>query len=59
MEVDETLFEFGTLYEIECESGEPEKAKEIIEEALKENGIPYSCSKMSKFAIFRSRELPL
>ncbi|XP_057550942.1 triphosphate tunnel metalloenzyme 3 [Amaranthus tricolor] len=59
LEVDETLFEFGTLYEIECESGEPEKAKEIIEEALKENGIPYSCSKMSKFAIFRSRELPL
>lgn len=59
LEVDETLFDFGTLYEIECESSEPEKAKEMIEELLKDNGIPYSCSKMSKFAIFRARELPL
>ncbi|XP_021757854.1 triphosphate tunel metalloenzyme 3-like [Chenopodium quinoa] len=59
LELDETLFDFGTLYEIECESSEPDKAKEMIEELLKDNGIPYSCSKMSKFAIFRSGELPL
>lgn len=59
LELDETLFDFGTLYEIECESAEPDKAKEMIEELLKENGILYSCSKMSKFAIFRSGELPL
>lgn len=59
LEVDQTLFDFGTLYEIECESGEPQKAKEMIEGLLKGNGIPYSFSKMSKFAIFRAGKLPL
>ncbi|KAL9242469.1 hypothetical protein vseg_016462 [Gypsophila vaccaria] len=58
LELDETLFDFGTLYEVECESAEPEKAKELIEEQLKRNGIPYSYSSMSKFAIFRSGKLP-
>ncbi|KAJ0752038.1 putative triphosphatase [Helianthus annuus] len=58
IEVDETSFEFGTLYEIECESSEPEKAKELIEEFLKENGVGYSDSVASKFAIFRSGKLP-
>ena len=59
LEVDETMYDFGTCYEIECESGEPEKAKEMIEGFLKENGIEYSYSEASKFAIFRSRKLPL
>lgn len=58
IEVDKTSFEFGTLYEIECESSEPEKAKELIEEFLKENGVSYSNSVASKFAIFRSGKLP-
>ncbi|KVI00517.1 triphosphate tunel metalloenzyme 3-like isoform X2 [Cynara cardunculus var. scolymus] len=58
IEVDETSFDFGTLYEIECESNEPEKAKELIEEFLKENGVSYSYSVASKFAIFRSGKLP-
>lgn len=58
IEVDETSFDFGTLYEIECESSEPEKAKGLIEEFLKENGVSYSCSVASKFAIFRSGKLP-
>lgn len=58
IEVDETSFDFGTLYEIECESTEPEKAKELIEEFLKENGVSYSYSVASKFAIFRSGKLP-
>ncbi|KAF5789214.1 putative triphosphatase [Helianthus annuus] len=58
IEVDETSFEFGSLYEIECESSEPEKAKELIEEFLKENGVGYSDSVASKFAIFRSGKLP-
>ncbi|KAF7806455.1 triphosphate tunel metalloenzyme 3 [Senna tora] len=47
-----------TLYEIECESDEPERAKEALEEFLKENGIEYSYSELSKFAIFRSGKLP-
>ncbi|PSS13899.1 Triphosphate tunel metalloenzyme 3 like [Actinidia chinensis var. chinensis] len=59
LEVDETMFDFGTCYEIECESEEPEKTKEMIEGFLKENGIEYSYSEASKFAIFRSGKLPL
>ncbi|XP_061350819.1 triphosphate tunnel metalloenzyme 3 isoform X3 [Gastrolobium bilobum] len=58
LEVDETKFDFGTLYEIECESTDPEGAKQILEEFLKENGIDYSYSMASKFAIFRSGMLP-
>ncbi|KAG5564274.1 hypothetical protein RHGRI_000467 [Rhododendron griersonianum] len=59
LEVDETFYDFGTCYEIECESVEPEKAKELIEGFLKENGIAYSYSEASKFAIFRAGKLPL
>ncbi|KAL9223947.1 hypothetical protein vseg_000029 [Gypsophila vaccaria] len=58
LELDETLFDSGTLYEVECESAEPDKAKELIEELLKQSGVPYSYSTMSKFAIFRSGKLP-
>ncbi|MED6205168.1 hypothetical protein PIB30_015282 [Stylosanthes scabra] len=58
LEVDETRFDFGTLYEIECESADPDEAKRVLEEFLKENGIDYSYSLMSKFAIFRSGKLP-
>ena len=32
LEVDETDFRFGTLYEIKCESSDPEEAKKLIEE---------------------------
>ncbi|XP_047311298.1 triphosphate tunnel metalloenzyme 3 [Impatiens glandulifera] len=59
LELDETSYEFGTCYEIECESLEPEKAKKMIEDLLKENGIDYSYSEVSKFAIFRSGKLPV
>ncbi|CAL5443417.1 unnamed protein product [Camellia sinensis] len=58
LEVDETMYDFGTCYEIECESAEPEKVKKLIEEFLKENGIHCSYSEASKFAIFRSGKLP-
>uniref|UniRef100_A0A7N0UIF0 CYTH domain-containing protein n=1 Tax=Kalanchoe fedtschenkoi TaxID=63787 RepID=A0A7N0UIF0_KALFE len=58
LELDETSFKFGTLYEIECESTEPEAAKKLLEELLNEHEISYSYSEKSKFAIFRSGELP-
>lgn len=58
LEVDETHFDFGTLFEIECEGSDPEGAKSILEEFLKENGIDYSYSVASKFAIFRAGKLP-
>ncbi|KEH44454.1 adenylate cyclase [Medicago truncatula] len=58
LEVDETGFDFETLFEIECESSDPEEAKRILEEFLKENDIDYSYSFASKFSIFRSGKLP-
>ncbi|KAK4420136.1 Triphosphate tunnel metalloenzyme 3 [Sesamum alatum] len=58
LEVDEVKYEFGDMYEVECESIEPERVKGMIEEFFKENGIEYSDSVMSKFAIFRAGKLP-
>ncbi|XP_059432739.1 triphosphate tunnel metalloenzyme 3-like [Corylus avellana] len=57
LELDETDFGFGTMYEIECESANPEDAKQLLEEFLKDSGIPYSYSEKSKFAIFRTGKL--
>ena len=54
LEVDETKYEFGICYEVECESEDPDGVKKLLEEFLKENGISYSYSKMTKFAVFRS-----
>lgn len=59
LELDETHYGFGTCYEIECESSEPEVAKNLLEELLNSNGIHYKYSEVSKFAIFRSGKLPL
>ncbi|KAL7240386.1 hypothetical protein ACSBR2_006103 [Camellia fascicularis] len=58
LEVAQTMYDFGTCYEIECESAYPDKVKNLIEEFLKDNGIHYSYSEASKFAIFRSGKLP-
>ncbi|KAJ4842891.1 Triphosphate tunnel metalloenzyme 3 [Turnera subulata] len=58
LEVDETDYGFGVCYEVECESEEPERVKAELEAFLKENGIEYKYSEMSKFATFRSGKLP-
>ncbi|CAN4098418.1 unnamed protein product [Withania somnifera] len=58
LEVDETQYDFGMNYEIECESCDPERAKDLLEEFLKSHGIDYSYSNVSKFAIFRSGKMP-
>ncbi|KAL0363139.1 UNVERIFIED_CONTAM: Triphosphate tunnel metalloenzyme 3 [Sesamum calycinum] len=60
LEVDEVKNNFGDMYEVECESIEPEriKFKGMIEEYLKENGIECSDSVMSKFANFHAGKLP-
>lgn len=57
LELDETHFDFGTNYEIECESSEPEIVKKLIEDFLEENGISFSNSEASKFTVFRSGKL--
>lgn len=58
IEVDESNYDFGTCYEVECESSNPEKDKKILEKLLEENGIRFQYSEVSKFAIFRSGKLP-
>ncbi|KAA8540515.1 hypothetical protein F0562_024567 [Nyssa sinensis] len=58
LELDETHYDFGTCYEIECESSDPDTAKKLLEELLNHNGISYSYSEVSKFATFRSGKLP-
>ncbi|XP_010250281.1 PREDICTED: triphosphate tunel metalloenzyme 3-like isoform X2 [Nelumbo nucifera] len=58
LELDETQYDFGTCYEIECESADPEGVRKLLEALLTENGINYSYSEVSKFAIFLSGKLP-
>lgn len=58
LEVDETKYEFGISYEVECESEDPEGVKRLLEEYLNENGIEYEYSEKSKFAVFRAGKLP-
>ncbi|XP_027351461.1 triphosphate tunel metalloenzyme 3-like [Abrus precatorius] len=58
LELDETNYDFGTSYELECESVDPERDKKLLEEFLQRNGINYSYSQVSKFAVFQSRKLP-
>ncbi|KAH7574350.1 hypothetical protein JRO89_XS03G0285300 [Xanthoceras sorbifolium] len=56
--VDETKYVFGTSYEVECETEDPEGAKRVLEEFFNENGIAYTYSEMTKFAVFRAGKLP-
>ncbi|XP_026454659.1 triphosphate tunel metalloenzyme 3-like [Papaver somniferum] len=58
LELDETTYDFGTSYEIECESDDPEGVKKLLEPFFMENGISYKYSEVSKFAVFRSGKLP-
>lgn len=59
LELDETQYGFGTSYEIECETAEPERVKVLLEGFLKEKGVPYKYSGASKFAVFRAGKLLL
>ena len=58
LELDETRFDFGTSYELECESLNPERDKELLERFLEKKGIPFRYSEVSKFETFRLRTLP-
>jgi len=57
LEVDETKFEHGTLYEIECETEKPEEVKGKLQSFLEEMGIPHRYSTSSKFANFVKKTL--
>ncbi|XP_002980711.2 triphosphate tunel metalloenzyme 3 [Selaginella moellendorffii] len=58
LELDETRYAFGTAYEVECETPDPERVRAMLEEFLGVHGIPFSHSVASKFAVFRSGRLP-
>jgi len=57
LELDETYFEHGTLYEIECETDQPEILRDKLEALLKSEGIEYGYSGVSKFANFIKKTL--
>ncbi|CAM6100846.1 unnamed protein product [Calypogeia fissa] len=57
IELDETRFDFGTAYEVECEDTDPERVRQVLGNLLDSNGIQYSYSTKSKFAVFRSGKL--
>ncbi|GJP54404.1 hypothetical protein CLOM_g13495 [Closterium sp. NIES-68] len=58
IELDETQFAFGTQYEIECETSQPEKLKAELGVFLQEHSVPFSNSSSTKFGIFRAGKLP-
>ena len=60
LELDDIIYDLGTsyAYDIECDSKEPEKCKELIEGLLQGNGIEFSYSEAINFAVFRSGKLP-
>jgi hypothetical protein len=57
LELDETRFDFGTRYELECETAEPDRVKEVLERLLTVAGVPYEYCGSSKFACFMSGKL--
>ncbi|BBN15182.1 hypothetical protein MPTK1_6g17650 [Marchantia polymorpha subsp. ruderalis] len=57
IELDETQYDFGTTYEVECESTDPERVREVLGDFLKSKGIEFTYSTKSKFAVFRSGKI--
>ncbi|CAD6246168.1 unnamed protein product [Miscanthus lutarioriparius] len=57
LELDETRFDFGTSYELECETAEPDRVKEVLERLLTVAGVPYEYSRTNKFACFLAGKL--
>lgn len=57
LELDETKFEHGTVFEIEVESTDPEPLKAKLEEFLKSKGIEYEYSSTTKFANYINKTL--
>lgn len=54
LEVDQTSYPWGSMYEIECETDQPEALKQSLEELLTKHNIPFGDSKRSKFQNFLS-----
>lgn len=57
LELDETAYKWGTLYELEAETDKPEELRAKLEGLLQAEGVGYSYSTTSKFANFINRTL--
>lgn len=60
VELDETAYEWGTVYELEAEApgaAAAERLRDALERALGERGVPFSRSTVSKFRNFVRRTL--
>lgn len=59
IEVDETKYDWGTVFEVECEASEEkiEGVKGGLEKILKEEGVSYEYSKVTKFQNFVNQTL--
>ena len=57
LELDETRFEWGTVYEIEIESATPEALRSKVEAFLEERGIPFTRGTTTKFANWINKTL--
>ena len=57
IELDETQFEWGTVYEVECETTNPDRIKPLLEAALTQGGARFQYSKVTKFQNFVNRTL--
>lgn len=57
LELDQTIYDFGTNYELECETDHPEDLRDKIEKIFNINGINYKYRTSTKFACFMNRSL--
>jgi adenylate cyclase class IV len=57
LEVDQTSYPWGCMYEIECETETPEQLKESLEAMLTKHNIPFEDSQRSKFQNFLNKSL--
>mmetsp|Transcript_61536 Transcript_61536/g.194767 ORF Transcript_61536/g.194767 Transcript_61536/m.194767 type:complete len:200 (-) Transcript_61536:44-643(-) len=57
IELDETKYDWGTNYEVELETPEPDAVKPKLEAMLGAAGVEYKYSTVSKFANFRNKTL--
>lgn len=57
LELDETIFPWGTVYEIEVETEDPETLKVKLEKFLKDQNISYQYSNVTKFHNFKQKTL--